>query len=653
MKECYGDTEESKKNFLSVQNRLYSMVRVRQTVFNFIDKVLKSSRNGQGLSPYEWLLLQLYPIDFLGRDIFRDLLRECFFAGGCKKMAEGFETAQSCFVDEAQMLSDMMTDFFLSSKGDQKRSLYSAVVKGLSFLAISGFISYPCFSGTGLSLEICAAESKSVMSKPKTHQDFLAGLEPMSAVDVIEYMKSFLCLDSVGNDLVKHVAEWLRGRPRWTASFLETFLVRKNKASQRAPRGKFEDAELPLVKALYLYIDVLTLPGNTANTLHSWSMADGTSAYDAIDRIFLLKDRKVKGVEAYELQHAVHRATFEFTLSGQASLLENAAMELVENGVAAVRRICKINDGKTTHIEAIIDEPLIIQAGVNYFGLERSATERFASAKSPADKGTAFEQFILPSIQKNFCHVLEMQLPSDTPDAALDGFDVPKWSCYGVLVLDVRDDVAKALAWIQQSMSSRFEGTVAPFCYPDTKFGPDVLFFLRTLTYDFRFVVAQAKFRNEADQLHALRTITPELFYHQNRKAGAKLNEHLSAEELSEWKTIKKTLFMEEEISSLNDADDRRRSKRILKKCQSTEPPRVKRTCRMVRFVIQYAHATSSATPGPIAFGQTHKRCPANCTCVGHDILVCINKDNADTLLGSDGSKMLELVKEQGLTRKK
>ena len=33
------------------------------------------------------------------------------------------------------------------------------------------------------------------------------------------------------------------------------------------------------------------------------------------------------------------------------------------------------------------------------------------------------------------------------------------------------------IKWINDSLDARFEGTVVPFCYPDTLIGPDVFFY--------------------------------------------------------------------------------------------------------------------------------------------------------------------------------
>eukprot|EP00978_Attheya_sp_CCMP212_P032160 scaffold124113_cov55-Attheya_sp.AAC.1 len=155
----------------------------------------------------------------------------------------------SCFVDEAQMLLTKLDGYFLSKDGVEERSAYSAFVKGLHVLAIKGIVQFPCFSGTGLSIDAFGSETKSVMTKPGDHSYTFTGLKTMTADNVIEYMKKFLNLDEVGMDLVTHVAKWLRGRPRWTATFLETFLVRKAK-DKAPPPGPFKKNEELIITSL-------------------------------------------------------------------------------------------------------------------------------------------------------------------------------------------------------------------------------------------------------------------------------------------------------------------------------------------------------------------------------------------------------------------
>jgi hypothetical protein len=149
------------------------------------------------------------------------------------------ESFQSWFMDEAQIIMQrLQAKFFLSADGQYKRSAYSAFVKGMVNISSPILMHYPCFSGTGLSLEPLRKETtNSVMAKPFAHTYAFTRLKTLKVEDVKEYMNTFLDLSEVGKDLVEHVAKWLCGRPRWTGTFLETFLVRKAKLDDTTPRG--------------------------------------------------------------------------------------------------------------------------------------------------------------------------------------------------------------------------------------------------------------------------------------------------------------------------------------------------------------------------------------------------------------------------------
>ena len=134
-------------------------------------------------------------------------------------------------------------------------------------------------------------------------------------------------------------------------------------------------------------------------------------------------------------------------------------------------------------------------------------------------KCTINQHFILPAIQKNFSKVLKAQLQNDIGDYG--EFSVPRVSSYGVLARDCSEDIDGTLEWLRSSMKARFEGTVPPFCFPDTAIGPDMLFFLRTMFFQKRLAVVQGKFKYKINQIGALRTIVPNLFYHEQRHLGA------------------------------------------------------------------------------------------------------------------------------------
>jgi hypothetical protein len=150
------------------------------------------------------------------------------------------------------------------------------------------------------------------------------------------------------------------------------------------------------------------------------------------------------------------------------------------------------------------------------------------------------------------------------------------------------------IAWINAAVKARFKGAVAPFCFPDTLFGPDVAFLMRTHAWDdFRFVALQAKLKFKLNQAEALRTVVPELFYHENRdsKPSSSLKDDTC---MSLWKKAEEDLFGIEQV----DITPERRTQ--VSKVQAQTGRKQKRD--MVRVLVQYpARKQSLQNPGPIA----------------------------------------------------
>jgi hypothetical protein len=622
--------QQSVQNLQSVRNSLEKLLRVRQSVFDHIDETLKSNRHGKGLSCHEWLLLQLFPNAFLGFDVFRDVFRD-ISGSRINVIYSGAVMQMSCFLDEAQVLVGELKGSFLSSDGTKERSAYSAFLKGLTSIQLSGHILYPCFSGTGMSIDAYKAESKSLMNKPtmRTHRFFFAHLKTFAAKDVIDYIKTFLNLEKVGLDLVQHVGEWLKGRPRWTATFVETYIENKETNSSRSLRGRFKHNEERLIKSLNRYIEICTSRKDDERRL-SWNLGD-RSAFSAISKMFEKSDK-----EWSEVKETFRRSIFEFSLSGQGQPVKIKAAMMIEAGVASVDTGSDetLSNAADDYILAKICEPLIVQAGITYFGLTDFTSEKLAYSTSDAEKGKVFEQFLLPSIQNRFEMIMTIQLPKDS---YLQNYKVPEWSSYGVLATKC-EDPSGTIAWINAVMESRFEGAIPPFCFPDNMFGPDVVFLLRNRSWDeFRLVAIQAKLKKHLNQAQALRTVVPELFYHQNR--GKNPSSSLKEKSLQDsWNTAEKKLFGIEDILITG------RSTRA----SVAQPTRRKRNRDMVRVVVQYpAEQTASANPGPIAFTKykATKDCNGKCDCLLHDNLIVVDGQNAEALFGSTGVKILSLVK--------
>jgi hypothetical protein len=354
----------------------------------------------------------------------------------------------------------------------------------------------------------------------------------------------------------------------------------------------------------------------------------------------------------------MRKAIFQFALSGKKSVLSTHVAELVEYGVASLDSGPDCDSLTNTHFLAKIDEPIIIQAGINFFGLRTTVTDNFVASSGPSHAGNLFERFTLSGIQKNFTGMVSSrvsenllcglkQADRETQLAIMKKVAVPQWSSYGVLAVDTSSDVTGTIKWIKDSLDARFEGTVVPFCYPDTLIGPDVLFFMRTPSYDYYlFVASQVKCKNSAAQLDSPRTVFPKFFYHQERKSGGQLNKHMTATDKEAWAAVEKQLFGMVEVESAAELPLRSSNKRGAE--QSMPKPATKRTRAMVRFLVQYADVTKMGLlPGPVAFTsvQTDKECASSCGCEKHDLLITIDRHTAHELLGTDGAGILRLVK--------
>jgi len=627
-------------NIALVVKPLQALIELRKAVFNHINAMLDGN-----LTCHQWLLVQLFPEHFLGTDVFQDLFLELKDKKFDYDWIDSHKIEMSCFLDEAQGLLKRMGNFFCSSNGEEERSAYYACLQGLTKLQSFKIIHYPCFSGTGMSLEDYKAQMASLLNKPqlKEHQFFFARLKTMNSGDVTEYLKKFLDLHSVGKDLVEHVGKWLTGRPRWAATFIETYLE-KPQTRKHNINGDFRPPEVPLIMALNRYIEICSCP-NTESPRDSWTLEE-RSAFSAVRNMY-----KKEGKQWSDMHWSFRKAVFGFSLGGSPQVVQSHAAELIEQGVASVEtepttaNSVEAQPAESTgskekgFIRCRISEPLIIQASLNYFGLDEFTAEQLAAVlDDDVVKGIKFEDFLLPAILRRFRGPAAEQLQEDS---FLSEYHVLGWSSYGVLATRCAKPT-ETIDWLNRSMDARFEGAVTPFCFPDKLFGPDLAFFVRTIAWkDFLLGATQAKLRNKLNEAEALRTLVPELFFCKNRalvssRAPSSLT---SQDDKKSWTETANKLFLREE----DEVAVR------IKRTRMTNPGEKrkieKRTRSVLRVMVQYPdRKTKSANPGT-AHASRYESAPG-CKCdMLHDRLVTFDADNAASLFGPKGVELLRLVK--------
>ena len=544
----------SQKNLETIQRRVWVLLYIRHRVYGLLTEHL-----GRQLTPYEWLLYQVFPEHFLGGDIFLEAFEELqgFSDGAAKTLRNQIDRSWSIFVDESQALLRIQ-GYFLCSSGTRFRSGFSGLAKALNDdTAFKCKMKHPVFSGTGLSFDELSDEAMSATGKGPTQLAsrkpvHFTGFELFSTEDVVHYLDRYLDLSRVRDDVKAHVANWLRGRPRWTASFLEVYIMRRETPGRRRlaatrTRGKMDGRDSKLIEALDRYLNVMTCEEKETNRRESWSAGE-SSAYYSFRKVMNWTDcEDSTEVEIKMVQDDLRIATCDYAVGKRETIFdENSSKRLIFAGVAAVRVV----DTEKPCVAGYLDEPIIVEAGVNYFSLEAQLRRNLRN-QEPDGQGQAFERLLLPSLLQDtqkLHSVCKKQLGDNMGN--LEDFMVSVRSSYGVLALDtgsVRDKskIQATLEWIEDALKAKFEGQVPPFCYPDTLIGPDVIFLMHNESFDdFRTAVVQSKYSVAVNPKAALITLVPGKFYTESRgKEGKeKTTRQMTQEQAEVWNELKGTL---------------------------------------------------------------------------------------------------------------
>ena len=530
-------------NLATLRERLMVILYVRYAVHQHVVEHF-----GRDISAKEWLLMQLYPKHFFGNDIFYEILIQCIVlidgepddrrVSAGKLAFLSFLRTQfkwgAVVVDESQyLLRNHKVHFVGDDDVTIQRSGFSSLLK--AFVAIiknhclcGQFkrMPYPTFSGTGFSVEEYKREATSSFMKrckAKVNPPFI-DFQPLAPMEVISYLSRFLDLENVTEALKMHVANWIRGRPRLTATFLEEYLARPLKEETPSPedltRGQFHtDEDTVMIRAL----DEYRLDTTTRGRRASWH-SGGTTAFRALEKSWLT------GKVCSSLKQAVCK----FTLGGKPFIFTGDMMDLMQVGVVSL----SIQGSKPTeyYFEAIIDEPMIGEAGINYFGMEKLVNFSMTCQEDDG-LGQSFEKVAIPYIRKNLASDAHGFFPHDS----FDQYRISKISSYGVMAK--KCNINETLDWIEKAINATIEGSVPPFCLPDNAFGPDAMTLMFNSAYTtFRTALVQSKFSTDVSQPAALRTIVPDWLYLQNRDETPKRSKMLSDDQWTRFEGLKQRL---------------------------------------------------------------------------------------------------------------
>jgi hypothetical protein len=516
-----------------VRNRIAGVLLSRVLV---LERLLEETDNE--LTPYQWLLAQMYPQQLLGADVFRDLrarlamqvnpshfanlliqaaarvrvllgIRLAVHRRGAATAATGAQRpvprgdSLLVFLDEAQLLAGFCKNMFLSANGELNRDLFATVIKAL--VACAGTdLTYPVLSGTGFSMEQLVGQAGSSMGKDDTGSvtffDFKWAQDDLTSLAFIKLLADITQLDK---DVVAHVGGWLVGRARWSASFATCWL--------HVARGL--DTGLVIDPAELVFPFFGAVPTGPSLTLHyalGVFVTDMTARMDAYQRVSRRRETPSSAVARLRREHdgldqelqytravatlpIVIEAAFSFACKGgvpvSIPVRDRLArpfdtVKLVEKGVCCVRpldvagtkrKASALDEHQVEH-RVVLAEPLIVEAVMRAFSWQELGSGTMEGAPDASGRGVAFESCAPPVIHAVFS-------PKEAVDERPFSVRVPdtlkgKWrsgcSACGIIIQPCRTD-ADLKAWAERARHARFDGQAPPLAAPTAAFGADLL----------------------------------------------------------------------------------------------------------------------------------------------------------------------------------
>jgi len=555
------NNEGAEKRHRLIEDIVSAMLLVRMFV---LDKLLEVT----SLTPYQWLLLQLYPDELLGKDVLQLMLLQLFVNCDLAECRDSLRDVGKSvhsrtgrvlpvFLDEAQLLGGMLQNHFLSESGASEggpkleRDLLSAVVKAFVVCKENalGTLTYPTLAGTGFSLTQHVKTVGSAMQKGETgEREFTNLWWARHSKDALRFLGKIADLKQLDADVVAHVGGWLVGRARWGAAFARRWLdIARTEPhpSSAGPFAFFRDApsgaSLLLHYAIGQYVIDCTAPdkNNGPATTPPVGSTGNQSPRGVVARLRQKERRSGLEVNRVSLLGLLSEAALLYSCScnrrdmavptgSVSNEIELDKIALVEQGLCLITQhdAAKRNtSGKPLTKRIALAEPLIVEAVTALQPWGELVVQTMTSARNATNasgEGVAFESCSLPIVDAVFrTEIGQQSFASDVPEELHGSWARGRSAC-GVVVCSCATDEALKL-WATQLRTARFDGQVAPMCAPWAMVGPDLMMMLMRWGANDRQLLqrvwaeVQLKLAKDVNIANAMRTVDPELLLHKNR----------------------------------------------------------------------------------------------------------------------------------------
>ncbi|KAM6492769.1 hypothetical protein JOM56_012493 [Amanita muscaria] len=488
---------------------VYKVLLTRWTLFRAFVDVAKELNAGNlpDNIKRDWLLFQILPVVLIG-DLhpFLAFMNYCLVGMSVTELRNSlahfspgdilgpaFDSQSDHFfymLDEAQVAGTRYMGAFADTNGADPRPVLRPIIRAWKMVPFQSvrFV----VSGTGFSLSLFKTVLTSGVGKYKGSWsvvrqtgDFI-NRDPQKTYITRYLPPSFLSSPS-GTVLVSRMYEWLRGRHRFTATFIEQLL-----AGAWTSKGPSSPQKL-----LNAYVRVFT----------NFTLIDCDGALLGIEPD--VDSPELEGFPWYKLKRddglvqELSTSLYTYITRGKYPRWYTNKQDLVEYGVA---RFVGQEE------EFIVEEPMALVGILRYFEEEGVMIDGDIRARMQAAQGPAFEEAVLLSCTRLF------QVGTCLSDVFLFHGHVPDWACQKGQIMSRKG---------QELVVS----DISPvWCVPGTLMGPDLMAWLRLDDGKLILLLIQAKcyLAGNKDTLvptvtgKAIRSLSPRNFYSTLRSTQAK-----------------------------------------------------------------------------------------------------------------------------------
>ncbi|GBB89934.1 hypothetical protein RclHR1_01680005 [Rhizophagus clarus] len=404
--------------------------------------------------------------------------------------------------DEAQYHTSYLPNTFPTyNDGDKKRPLFTVVIKTFSCLSSTSPKAIVCITGSGLSLMEAKDLALSNVAKKETLISIFGDFGQIeTSEEILKLARNIFPLE---DKYASMAIEWLKGRYRFTWTWIHYLLNSYN------PKEQLETLKVHLTTN---YKD----PRNPKFSL-----------YSGLASLVHHPNERHSYIDHESILELIKRAITYYAMTGRRFLYKNTKeIDIMSIGFAHL---------ETQELTGIIDEPLAIQAGINYF-INTKIDNMWFNVMSQVNFNASMPGFIWEKCVTNFLHdiIFKSNIPLSShkklfPDGScrylpVDFENSPELLPSGKNRVGVKSVELYApkeyIEWLHIVSSWEKTGNVSdgfcPICYPPNTAGPDIsiaFFFPKGKKREAYILNVQVKLRNNVELKKACKTVNPETMF--------------------------------------------------------------------------------------------------------------------------------------------